>query len=163
MWLFLLNPVTYVLLFYVTYMVICVYDEDLFIACHWQWRNCPSLDFDLIWVCIVCSGLCVPILKVLPAILVLLSRPNDYHSLIANKIPLKRLFLSLVHYENMPIQIYSKISPPKTEKKIRWKTLIFFIFPARRFYRVPTIYALYRNTKNNVYPCKPRFTTKKWV
>ena len=30
-------------------------------------------------------------------------------------------------YENTPIQIYSKISPPKTES-FQLKTLIFFIF-----------------------------------
>ena len=28
---------------------------------------------------------------------------------------------------------------------------------ARRFYRVPTIYVLSRNMKNNAYPCKPQF------
>ena len=28
---------------------------------------------------------------------------------------------------------------------------------ARRFERVPTIYVLSRNKKNNVYPCKPQF------
>ena len=28
---------------------------------------------------------------------------------------------------------------------------------ARRFYRIPTIYVLSKNMKNNVYPCKPQF------
>ena len=31
------------------------------------------------------------------------------------------------HFENTPIQIYSKMSPPKTES-FQLKTLIFFIF-----------------------------------
>ena len=35
------------------------------------------------------------------------------------------------HYENMPIQIYSKFSPPKTENFQIKKTLIFFHISAQ--------------------------------
>ena len=31
------------------------------------------------------------------------------------------------------------------------------VFCARRFRRVPSVYVLSRNKKNNVYPCKPQF------
>ena len=62
-----------------------------------------------------------------------------------------------------------KISPPKIER-FQIKILNIFIFllkhrlwvlvrtaSPRRFSRVPTIYFLSRNKKNNVYPCKPQF------
>ena len=58
----------------------------------------------------------------------------------------------------------------KKPESFQLKILIFFIFLLkrilwvlvritlpRRFYRVPTIYVLSRNKKNNVYPCKPQF------
>ena len=60
-----------------------------------------------------------------------------------------------------------KILPPKNEN---FQIIFFYIFhisaqnidcgyslePPRRV-RVPTIYVLSRNKKNNVYPCKPQF------
>ena len=88
------------------------------------------------------------------------------------------------HYENMPIQIYRSISPPKTEN-FQIKILIFFIFllksidcgyslelprwgssnkyPQSMLLRrggsneYPQPMLLSRNKKNNVYPCKPQF------
>ena len=62
-----------------------------------------------------------------------------------------------------------KILPPKNEN---FQINFFYIFhisaqniicgyslePLRRFQRVPTIYVLSRNKKNNVYPCKPQFS-----
>ena len=73
------------------------------------------------------------------------------------------------HYENTPIQIYSKLSPPKSES-FQLKTDIFHIFaqnidcgyslePPRRggSNEYPQSMFLSRNKKNNVYPCKPQF------
>ena len=75
------------------------------------------------------------------------------------------------HYENTPIKIYRKISPPITENFQIKKTLIFFIFFARNIdcgYSVEPprqgccneytqSMFLSKNKKNNVYPCKPQF------
>ena len=63
-----------------------------------------------------------------------------------------------------------KISPPKTEKNLIKNSDILSYFCSKhrlwvlvrtasswRFLRIPTIYVLIRNKKNNVYPCKPQF------
>ena len=78
-----------------------------------------------------------------------------------------RFFFALRKHAYTNIQ---KISPPKTEnfhiKKLRYfsyfcskRRLWVLVRTAseRRFERVPTIYVLSRNKKNNVYPCKPQF------
>ena len=79
------------------------------------------------------------------------------------------LALQSSHYENLPIQIYRKISPPKTEN-FQIKIDIFHISaqniecgyslePPRRggSNEYPNSMFLSRNKKNNVYPCKPQF------
>ena len=71
----------------------------------------------------------------------------------------------IIHYENTPIQIILKISPPVS---VSGKILIFFIVllksidcgyslePPRRggSNEYPQSMLLSRNKKNNVYPCK---------
>ena len=74
------------------------------------------------------------------------------------------------HYENMPIQIYKKISPPKTENFQIKNSEIFLISaqnidcgyslePPRRggSNEYQQYMFLSRNKKNNVYPRKPQF------
>ena len=82
--------------------------------------------------------------------------------LIISEIPL--------HYENIPIQIYRKISPPKTENFQIKNSEIFLISaqntdcgyslePPQRggSNEHPQSMFLSRNKKNNVYPCKLQF------
>ena len=71
----------------------------------------------------------------------------------------------------MPIQIYGKFYHQKKNENFQIKNSDIFhisaqnidcgysLEPLRRggFKRVPTIYVLSRNKKNNVYPCKPQF------
>ena len=80
------------------------------------------------------------------------------------------IYLNRHVYENTPVLIYRKFHHQKL-KIFQIKILIFFSYfcskhrlwvlvrtaSPRRFYRVPTIYVLSRNKKNNVYPCKPQF------
>ena len=74
------------------------------------------------------------------------------------------------HYENMPVQIYWKFYTTKkwkfSDKKFwyfsyfcskHWLWVLLRTASVRRLQRVPTIYVLSRNKKNNVYPCKPKF------
>ena len=76
-----------------------------------------------------------------------------------------------IHYENMPIQIYRKISPPKTENFQIKNSEIFRISaqnidcgyslePPQRggSNEYPQYMFLSRNKKNNVYPVNPSFT-----
>ena len=84
--------------------------------------------------------------------------------------PVTEYLLVTLHYENTPIQIYRKISPPKTEK-FEIKNSKFFhisaqnidcrysLEPPRRggSNEYPQSMFLSRNKKNNVYPCKPQF------
>ena len=67
------------------------------------------------------------------------------------------------HYENTPIQMYRKFHHQKTEN-FQLKNLDIFHISAQNIdcwysleppHRVPTIYVLNKNKKNNVYPCKP--------
>ena len=74
------------------------------------------------------------------------------------------------HYENSPIQIYKKISPPKTEN-FQMKNSDIFHISAQNIdcgyslelphqgssNEYPQSMFLSRNKKNNVYPCKPQF------
>ena len=75
-----------------------------------------------------------------------------------------------LHYENTPIQIYRKISSPKTENFQRKISDIFLVSaqnidcwyslePPRRggSNEYPQYMFLSRNKKNNVYPSKPQF------
>ena len=75
-----------------------------------------------------------------------------------------------IHYENTPIQIYRKISPPKTENFQIKNSENFHILaqnidcgyslePPRRggSNEYPQSMFLSRNKKNNVYPRKPQF------
>ena len=75
-----------------------------------------------------------------------------------------------MHYENMPIQIYKKKSPPKTENFQIKKADIFHVSaqnmdcgyslePSQRggSNEYPQSMFLSRNKKNNVYPCKLQF------
>ena len=77
-----------------------------------------------------------------------------------------------MHYENTPIQIYRKISPPKTEN-FQIKNPDIFLISAQNIHvdcgyslepprrggsnEYPQSMVLSRNKKNNVYPCKPQF------
>ena len=76
-----------------------------------------------------------------------------------------------MRYENTPIQIYRKISPPKTEN-FQIKKMIFFLHisaqnidcgyslePPRQggYNEYPQSMFLNRNKKNNVYPYKRQF------
>ena len=76
---------------------------------------------------------------------------------------------SRYHYENMPFQIYWKFYHLKKWKFSDKKFWYFSCFclkhrlwvlvrtaSTRRFSRVPTIYALSKNKKKNIYPCKPQ-------
>ena len=76
----------------------------------------------------------------------------------------------LLHYENTSIQIYRKISSPKTENFQIKITDIFLVSAQNRdcWYssetpqrggsdEYPQSMFLSRNKKNNVYPCKPQF------
>ena len=76
------------------------------------------------------------------------------------------------HYENMAIQIYRKISPPKTEN-VQIKNSEIFRISAQNIdcgyslepprprrggsNEYPQYMFLSRNKKNNVYPRKPQF------
>ena len=77
---------------------------------------------------------------------------------------------SIIHYENTPIQIHRKFSPPKTENFQIKNSDIFHMSaqnidcgyslePPRRggSNEYPQSMFLSRNKKNNVYPFKPQF------
>ena len=81
-----------------------------------------------------------------------------------------KLLVCLIHYENMPIQIYWKFYHQKLKEKSDKKSDIFYISaqnidcwytlePPRRggSNEYPQSMFLSRNKKNNVYPCKPQF------
>ena len=61
----------------------------------------------------------------------------------------------------MPIQIYRKISPPKTVNfQIKKKTLIFYIFLLKTEAVLTSTHNLClwaEIRENNVHPCKPQF------
>ena len=62
-----------------------------------------------------------------------------------------------------PIQIYKKISPPKTENfQIKKNSDIFHISAQIIAYEYPQPMFLSRNKKKNVYPVNPSFTIQKW-
>ena len=78
--------------------------------------------------------------------------------------------MKLQHYENTSIQIYRKISPPKTENFQIKNSDIFHISDQNidcgyslelpcwgGSNKYPQSMFLSRNKKNNVYPCKPQF------
>ena len=75
-----------------------------------------------------------------------------------------------LHYENTSIQIYRKISSPKTENfQIKYSDIFhisalniecgYSLEPPRRggSNEYPQSMFLSSNKKNNVYPCKPQF------
>ena len=68
----------------------------------------------------------------------------------------------MLYYENTPIQIYRKFYHQKNENFQIKNSDIFLISTqnidcGHSLERVPTIYVLSRDKKNNVYPCKPQF------
>ena len=83
----------------------------------------------------------------------------------------QNIFIFTTHYENTPIQIYSKISPPKTKKFSVKNSDIFHIFaqnidcgyslePPRRggSNEYPQSMFLSRNKKKMYTPINPSFT-----
>ena len=68
------------------------------------------------------------------------------YSNILKFLPSKNENLQMKNSDNFPIS---------AQKHRLW--VLVRTASARRFYRVPTIYVLSRNKKNNVFPCKPQF------
>ena len=82
-----------------------------------------------------------------------------------------KIFISNIHYENTPIQIYWKFHNKKKNWKLSDKEPASFLISAQNIdcgYSLepprrggsngyPQSMFLIRNKKNNVYPCKPQF------